>query len=128
MPTTSLESLVSRNPASGAELGRVQITPVDDVAGIVERAHEAQAGWSATSWRQRQAVLKHWWRTLARDAEAWADLIRDEIGKPRGEAMAGDDVPLSMAFAGRFDTDKKRSPSRRSDLDISDSCRFPRPS
>ena len=32
------------------------------------------------------------WEALSREADVWADLIRDEIGKPRVEAMAGDVV------------------------------------
>src|SRR5437016_3211584 len=82
--------LIARNPATGAELGRVPATPPEQVAELVARADRAQSAWSAASWRRRRAVLDGWRRLLSREADAWADLIRSEIGKPRIEAMGGD--------------------------------------
>ena len=84
------EVLIARNPATGAELGRVPATPPEQVAEVVARAQRAQMAWSAAGWRWRRAVLEHWRRLLSREADAWADLIRSEIGKPRIEAMGGD--------------------------------------
>jgi acyl-CoA reductase-like NAD-dependent aldehyde dehydrogenase len=37
---------------------------------------------------RRLAVLRRWRRLLARDADRWADRIVEQVGKPRGEAMA----------------------------------------
>lgn len=82
--------LVSLNPATGVELGRVPVTGLDVIPAIVARARQAQQRWAATDLKQRRSFLTHWRRILARDADSWADLIRDEIGKPRGEAFAGD--------------------------------------
>src|SRR5262249_1686193 len=84
------EVLIARNPATGAELGRVPATSPEQVAEVVARAQRAQAAWSAAGWRGRRAILERWWRLLSREADAWADLIRTEIGKPRIEAMGGD--------------------------------------
>jgi acyl-CoA reductase-like NAD-dependent aldehyde dehydrogenase len=82
------EPLIARNPANGNELGRYPLTPLGDVAGIVARASLAQERWASTPWKTRQSALERWWRILARDAESWAAGIRDEVGKPTGEAMA----------------------------------------
>jgi acyl-CoA reductase-like NAD-dependent aldehyde dehydrogenase len=90
MATTELDALIARNPATGAELGRVPATPLEELDAIVARARSAQAGWGAIGWKGRREVLERWWRIVSRDAETWADLIRDEIGKPRAEALAGD--------------------------------------
>ena len=38
----------------------------------------------------RKRLLAAWWKTLDGNADVWADLIRDEIGKPRIEALSGD--------------------------------------
>jgi acyl-CoA reductase-like NAD-dependent aldehyde dehydrogenase len=84
------EVLIARNPATGAELGRVPTTPPEQVAELVARAREAQSAWAAAGWRGRRAILEAWWRLLSREADDWADLIRSEIGKPRLEAMGGD--------------------------------------
>ena len=91
--STREETLVARNPATGAELGRVRATRPEEVGGLVERARGAQAAWADAGWRGRRRVLERWHRILARDAEAWAELIGVEIGKPRIEAMGGDVVP-----------------------------------
>ncbi|MEO6807535.1 MAG: aldehyde dehydrogenase family protein [Isosphaeraceae bacterium] len=80
--------LIIRNPANGVELGRVSVTPTEDVAGIVARCRQAQGRWAETPWRERRAVIRRWWKLLARDADAWADALRAEVGKPRSEAMA----------------------------------------
>lgn len=80
--------LVVRNPATGAELGRVAMTDPGEVAAVVARAAGAQRAWGATPIRERLRVVWRWWGILSRDAEAWAGAIRDEVGKPTGEAMA----------------------------------------
>ena len=79
--------LVARNPATGTELGRVAMTRPDRVADVVDRARVAQADWGRTSHRERREALARWWGVLARDAEGWAEAIRDAIGKPIPEAM-----------------------------------------
>ena len=82
--------LITHNPATGAEVGRVRTTAPEVVGEIVDRARAAQAQWSATPWNARKRILAAWWKSLDRKADVWADLIRDEIGKPRIEALAGD--------------------------------------
>jgi acyl-CoA reductase-like NAD-dependent aldehyde dehydrogenase len=80
--------MISRNPATGAELGRVAVSSPEEVERIVAQARAAQARWCATSWPERREVLRRWWRVLAVEADQWASAIVQEIGKPRGEAMA----------------------------------------
>ena len=84
--------MIARNPATGAEIGRISQTPPDQVAQVVNRAEEAQSRWDLAGWKVRHDALRRWWRILARDADAWADLIRSEVGKPFSEALAGDVV------------------------------------
>lgn len=115
MSTASLEVLVARNPATGAELGSVAATPPGAVAGVVSRARRAQAGWAGRSWSERRAALRRWWGVLARDAEGWAAAIRDEVGKPTGEAMAEvvatlDAVRWTVRHAGRVLADERIGP------------------
>jgi acyl-CoA reductase-like NAD-dependent aldehyde dehydrogenase len=88
MSVAEMGILISRNPATGAELGRVAVTAPEEVEAIVARAREAQAQWGATAWPERRAVLRRWWATLAKEADDWAAAIVQEIGKPRSEAMA----------------------------------------
>ena len=80
--------LIARNPATGLEIGRVAATPVADVSAAVDRARDAQVAWSLRPIAERLAVVRRFWMILSRDAEAWADDLRLEIGKPPSEAMA----------------------------------------
>ncbi len=116
MSIATSDVLISRNPATGAELGRVAATPPEAVAGMAARARPAQARWATTSWPERRALLERWWRILARDAEGWADLIRAEIGKPSCEAMAGDvlasldAIRWTVKYGGKALADQRLGP------------------
>jgi acyl-CoA reductase-like NAD-dependent aldehyde dehydrogenase len=98
MATVTAEILIARNPATNAEVGRVIVTPVDDVGEIVERARAAQRVWAGVSVSERLELIRRWWKLLSREADSWADLIRDEIGKPRIEALAADVLPTLDAL------------------------------
>src|SRR5690349_18879936 len=80
--------LIARNPATGAELGRVPVTPPGRVAAVVRLAREAQARWARADWRTRQAVLARWWGLLSRGTDRLAEAIRAEVGKPGAEATS----------------------------------------
>ncbi len=90
--------LVTSNPATGAEVGRIKITPAGRVADLVARARVAQHDWGQRPWKERREVLARWWQILGRDAGDWTALIRDEIGKPGVEALGGDVVPTLDAL------------------------------
>jgi len=79
---------MARNPSTGENLSPINVTPLAEVAKRVEQARSAQAHWAETSWPSRRRLLKRWIAHLARDAEGWAEAIRQEIGKPRGEGLA----------------------------------------
>jgi acyl-CoA reductase-like NAD-dependent aldehyde dehydrogenase len=107
--------LIARNPANGSELGRVASTSTDAVDAIVTRASDAQARWSGLAWKVRRAALRRWWGILARDADAWAVAIRDEVGKPTGEAMGEvvstlDALRWTVRHAGRALADERIGP------------------
>lgn len=106
MAVASANELIGFNPATGVELGRVETTPVDEVAAVVERAHAAQRIWSGVAWPERRQRLKRWAQRLARDADAWAEAICREIGKPLGEAYGEvatslDAVRWTIRYGGR---------------------------
>jgi acyl-CoA reductase-like NAD-dependent aldehyde dehydrogenase len=110
------EVLTTTNPATGAEVGRAAITPAEEVTEIVMRARSAMKLWSLRSWSERRAVLTRWWKILSRDADLWSSLIRDEIGKPRIEALAGevvstlDGIRWTIRHAGSVLRDEKIGP------------------
>jgi acyl-CoA reductase-like NAD-dependent aldehyde dehydrogenase len=104
--------LIARNPSTGLELGRYPSTPLGEVAGMTERASLAQRAWASDPWKVRRVALRRWWALLARDADSWALAIRDEVGKPSGEAMAEvvstlDAVRWTLKNAGKALADER---------------------
>ncbi len=78
------------SPATGETLDDVSATSVDDVAGIVERAREAQAKWAELGVEKRVKTVASVKRKLLGRAEDLARLIRAETGKPESEALLGE--------------------------------------
>ena len=87
MANAEVESLIARNPATGAEIGRIAATPPDAVAALVDRARAASSAWADRPIVERIEVVRRWWKILAGEAESLAAVIRDEIGKPLPEAQ-----------------------------------------
>jgi succinate-semialdehyde dehydrogenase/glutarate-semialdehyde dehydrogenase len=71
--------LISTNPASGEEAGRVPVADAAAVAAAVERAKEAAAWWQALGFDGRKDRLLRW-RSLAQ-------LARLEAGKPHDDGI-----------------------------------------
>ncbi len=65
-------------PATGKELGSVGLAGQADIDRAVKRAAEAQAGWAATNFEERAAVLRRagaLWEEEAKEVEDW--LVRE---------------------------------------------------
>ncbi len=75
--------LLSFEPATGAELWR---GPIGDADAEVGLARAAWAGWAAQPFTVRVEVLRRFANTVRSRAEAFADLIARETGKPLWEA------------------------------------------
>ena len=103
-PAESARELVSFNPATGEELGRVPLCSADTVARAVARAREAQKGWGAKSFRERAAVVLRARAIVLEELDEIAALVSRESGKPAVEAVAMEVVPtldLMQFFARR---------------------------
>ncbi len=85
--------LVSRNPVTGAEIGRAPIATPEEVARAVGRAREAQRSWSQTSFRERGRVVMKARKIILKELENIALLIAQETGKPIAEAIAMELTP-----------------------------------
>ena len=105
--------LVSTNPATGAEVGRVRITPPEQVAAVVKRAREAQLAWGTTPARDRAAVFVRVARVLYDRMDAVASRISEEQGKPRLEALLHDvSTAIEHALWCASDVPKLIAPER----------------
>ncbi|MCS7011583.1 MAG: aldehyde dehydrogenase family protein, partial [Anaerolineales bacterium] len=81
-----MSELISRNPATGEELGRAPIYTAEQVQAAVRTARAAQIAWGALSVQQRLRELKRLSRVLVEQADAIAHLIVSEQGKNQIEA------------------------------------------
>ncbi|HEV3468956.1 MAG TPA: aldehyde dehydrogenase family protein [Pyrinomonadaceae bacterium] len=96
--------VISYDPATGEEVGRVPLATSEEVAAAVERARAAQKGWGAHSFRERAAVVMRARALVLEEMDEVAALISRESGKPSAEALAMEVVPtldLMQFFARR---------------------------
>jgi len=85
--------LISRNPATGEEIGRAPLTTPEEVARAVGRARETQRAWAARSVRERGRLVMKARRIILKELEEIALLISRETGKPVAEAIAMELTP-----------------------------------
>src|SRR5882672_7311307 len=94
MPAKSTGAeLVSRNPATGEEIGRAPLTMPEDVARAVGRARDAQRAWSEQSFKQRGRLMMKARKIILQEMEEIALLISRETGKPVAEAISMELAP-----------------------------------
>ncbi len=74
------------NPATGHWLADVPCVAPEDVPGLVLKARQAQGRWGARSVAERGRAIRRVAGVLADRAEALADLVAQETGKPVVEA------------------------------------------
>ncbi|MBU2661993.1 aldehyde dehydrogenase family protein [Actinoplanes bogorensis] len=79
--------LISTNPASGAEAGRVPVADAEAVRETVRRAAEAGLWWQALGYDGRRERLLRWRSLIVRRIEELAALTSLETGKPEADAI-----------------------------------------
>jgi len=109
-----MNSIISRNPATGETIQELAPTPASQLPVIFEQARAAQIKWSALSHKSRAKHLLHLREALLNHVDEIADLISRENGKPRFEAMANELIP-SVDMLGLF---AKRAPKVLRDQNI----------
>ena len=96
--------VVSYDPATGEEIGRVPLCGAEEVEKALARARAAQKGWGALSFRERAGVVMRARAFVLEEMDEIARLIARESGKPVAEALAMEIVPtldLMQFFARR---------------------------
>ena len=96
--------IISSDPATGEEVGRVPVASAGEVARAVERARAAQKTWGALSYAERGQVVLRVRALVLEEIDAIAHLISRESGKPATEALMMELVPtldLMQFFARR---------------------------
>src|SRR5687768_1276270 len=85
---TGEEYIISYNPATGDEVGRVPQMNAQEVRAAVERSREAFHKWKTTSFSERRNLVMRAREVILTELDDIADLISEESGKPFGEAIA----------------------------------------
>ncbi len=97
--------IITYDPATGEEIGRVPVASATEVTDAVEQAREAQASsWGALSYAERGRVMMRARAVILDEMDAIAGLISRETGKPVTEALMMELVPtldLLQFFARR---------------------------
>ncbi len=79
--------LISTNPATGAEAGRVPVADAAAVAAAVRRAREAALWWQSLGYDGRKDRLLRWRSLLVQRITELAQVTSLETGKPEADAI-----------------------------------------
>lgn len=95
IPLTSVETneIISRDPATGEEIGRVPNLSATEVSDAVKSARAAQDAWAALDFRERGRVVMRARQIVLDELEEIARLISRESGKPVPEAVSMELTP-----------------------------------
>ncbi|MGH9818690.1 MAG: aldehyde dehydrogenase family protein [Pyrinomonadaceae bacterium] len=88
------DEIISFDPATGAEVGRVRQTSASEVAAAVNRSREVFHRWKTSSFDDRKALIMKAREVILAEMDEIAHLISAESGKPFGEAIAMEVAPV----------------------------------
>jgi succinate-semialdehyde dehydrogenase/glutarate-semialdehyde dehydrogenase len=81
-PQNEAVTLASVNPADGQVVGVVPVTPVDEIAGVVNRARRVQGAWAALGAQERAGLVGDAAAVFVERADELGELLTREMGKP----------------------------------------------
>jgi acyl-CoA reductase-like NAD-dependent aldehyde dehydrogenase len=99
MATLATGELVSIDPATLVEVGRVPRTPPEAIGEIVAEARHAQERWARSTWDDRRGLVRAVSRVLLSRADELATTVTAEVGKPLPEAYLHEAFPSLDALA-----------------------------
>ena len=86
--------IISYDPATGDEVGRVPSLSSDEVKDAVNRSRRAFSQWRNTAFAERARFVMRAREVILADIDGIAKLISTESGKPFGEAIAMEIAPV----------------------------------
>ncbi len=110
---TAADEIISKNPATGEEIGRIPQADEADVRRAVRRARSAFAEWRNTDFSTRKHLVTAARDLILKEMDDIARLISAESGKPFGEAIALEIAPVLdlMQYFARH-TEKMLRPAK----------------
>ncbi|QQS39872.1 MAG: aldehyde dehydrogenase family protein [Acidobacteriota bacterium] len=108
------DELVSYDPATGEEIGRVRKRTAEEVSKAVANARDAFEIWKRTPFAERARIVMRARESLLSQMDEVAELISREMGKPVAEALSTDITPVLdlMQYFAR-NSEKILSPRKR---------------
>ncbi|MEQ1604378.1 MAG: aldehyde dehydrogenase family protein [Pyrinomonadaceae bacterium] len=105
--------IISYDPATGAEVGRVPIVTADEVSAVVAEAHQVFSRWKTTTFAERERLVMIAREVLLAEMDDIASLISRESGKPVAEAFSMEIAPVLdlMQYFAR-NTEKLLKPAK----------------
>lgn len=85
-----MEILTVRDPATGTTIREIPVTQADDVADLFVQASIVQKRWAEVPVKKRAAMLIDLRETLIDRIDCISELLSQENGKPRFEAMVNE--------------------------------------
>ncbi len=109
------------NPANGACIGRVPNMGASETQRAIAAATAAWPAWRARTAKERSNILKRWHALMLENADALAEILTLEQGKPLSEAKG--EILYAASFIEWFAEEAKRIygdtiPSHKSDARI----------
>ena len=86
--------IISYNPATGEEVGRVAVTSAEDVKEAVEKSRQTFQVWRKTAFAERKKIVMRAREIILAEMDEIARLISDESGKPVAEALSMEIAPV----------------------------------
>ena len=88
------DEIISYNPATGEEFGRVENTSAEKIEFAVGKSRQAFAAWRKTSFATRQKFVMKAREVILAELDEIALLISNESGKPIAEALSMEIAPV----------------------------------
>ena len=88
------EEIISYNPATGEEFGRVAETSAAEVETAIKHSRTAFQTWRKTSFAERKRFVMKAREVILAEMDEIAKLISDESGKPIAEALSMEIAPV----------------------------------
>lgn len=87
------------NPATGEKMGSSRLNTADEARRALARAREAQRAWAALPLKERAAYVLRMRDYLVENADEMSDVIHQDVGKTRIEALATEVLPSALAIS-----------------------------
>lgn len=88
------DEIISYNPATGEEIGRVENESAESVKTAIKKSREAFQSWRKTSFAERKNYVMKAREVILAEMNEIALLISDESGKPVAEALSMEIAPV----------------------------------